>query len=942
MRYLFVFLFFSTSVLANVLEAPQLTIDFQQNPSSLVWKKIETKHFEVIFPEEIEEEAQRVAYLVETAYPYVTRSLEAAPHRIPLILQNQSTMSNGFVTLAPRRSEWYVTPAIDPVINNTEWLKTLGIHEFRHVVQMQKTRKGVNFYLEALLGEIGQAIGVGLTLPPWYLEGDAVGIETALTDGGRGRLPLFERDLRTLLLSGKDFSYDKAHMRSYKDYVPNHYVYGYYYTTFMRNKQGDLFLSYIADEASKKSYNPLTFYNAYARLTGEDFDHFYKETIQEMIQIWKEKFKQLTPTPYEVKTIGKRYGWTNYYFPQYTSEGKLIALKKGLSFIDQFVQIDGKKEKTLFYPGPLMNEYPYKIRGDRMSYVEYEIDPRWGYRDFSRVKVYDFKHKKHIADFRKTKLRLAVLDQTGDYLLGVDWSTKQGQTVVVFDLKGKKVFSVPYPKKDVITSIDWLSDHEAVMVIKDREDKKRLVQLDLASQIEKVLVENTLTNLGFVGVSEGKIFLEDPESGIDNIYVYVEGEGLRQITSAAFGAYAPTLHEGKLVYNDYSVDGMNIVKKEMNWEEEQKSQDSFHPFYEKFAAKEDKEGLAAKLAQSENFEVKDYSQFKNALNFHSWVILAPPLGATVTLQGISRDVLNKFALAAGADYNLNEKETMGFVSAAWSHYYPVFDLRAAYGGRRQDLLVGGTERENKWEEGTAEAGMQVPWKLISGRFTHSFSARAFSKVIKVTNKLSSDRRDVNDGALFSPGAEINYSVTSRMATRDILPQWGFIVRLAAEEGKDITGKDQKGAIQSADSRFFLPGLWYHHSFYHQVAYEKQRDDFYQYQSRVFYPRGTRSVFLQEFAKYSANYTLPLLNPDWNLSRYLYLRRVNLNLFYDYLNGRYRTTNYKAETYGWETTFETNFFRFMYPITWGVRGSYVIKGREKENYELFLTTVVGVY
>src|SRR5665648_507111 len=136
---LFTIFVINTLSFGSVIEAPFTGANFEQNASDIEWKHITTDHFEIIFPKELEVEAQRVAHLLEKAYPFVAKSLEVLPPRIPLILQNQSTVSNGLVTLAPRRSEWYVTPAIDPVLANTEWLKTLAVHEFRHVVQFYKT-----------------------------------------------------------------------------------------------------------------------------------------------------------------------------------------------------------------------------------------------------------------------------------------------------------------------------------------------------------------------------------------------------------------------------------------------------------------------------------------------------------------------------------------------------------------------------------------------------------------------------------------------------------------------------------------------------------------------------------------------------------------------------------------------------------------------------------
>jgi len=942
MRLIFLLLIISFGLKANVIEAPDIGISFEQNPPDIEWKHITTKHFDIIFPEEIESEAQRVAHILEKAYPYVTRSLEVKPQRIQLILQNQSVQSNGFVTLAPRRSEWYVTPSVDPELTNTEWLKTLSIHEFRHVVQFQKTRRGFNKFLEIVLGEAGQALGLGLTVPPWYLEGDAVGVETALTKGGRGRLPVFDRDLRTLLLSGKKWDYDKAHLGSYEDYVPNHYVYGYFYTSWLRNEYGDLFLSKLANHSAETSYNPLSFYNSTEHLTQKNFDSFYRDVMKTLITEWKQRADKLNPTPYEVKSGAGRFGWTNYYFPQTTNDGKIVALKKGLSFIDQFVLLDGKSEKILFYPANLQNDYSIKLRNNKLAFTEYELDPRWGYRDFARLRVYDVKEGRITLDKRKTKARIPALDHNGEKLVFIEWDENQGQFIVVLNHKGKEVLRIPHPKEEVITSIDWLSDYELIIVTKDHNDLKSMVKLNLNTRAEEILIEKSVNNIGSVTVEEGNILYESPESGIDNIYL-LEKSGKRQITSALFGAYSPELRNGKLIYNDYTVDGMNVVEKTLDWSVEQKSQDSFYPIYEKFAQSEDFSALESEVVKTENLKSKKYSQFKNSINLHSWLLLAPPLSNTVTVIGYSRDILNKFTLAAGAQYNLNEQTTEGFVSATWTHLYPVFDLRAGYGNRRQDIRVNNETLENKWEEGTVEAGVQIPWRYIQGRFTHAFSTRAFSRLIKVTNKVSRERDEIRDGALFSPGLEMAYSILSRMAYRDLNPSLGFSIYGRAEEGKDITGDDQRGSLKTANARLYLPGVWYHHSFYHELAYERQNDDFYQYSSFVFYPRGTRSFFLEELRKYSANYVMPLFYPDWNLSRYLYFRRIALNLFYDELNGRLRNINYRAASTGWEAIFEMNFVRIFIPFSIGVRGSYILDGFEKDqNYEIFLASQLATF
>jgi hypothetical protein len=63
-----------------------------------------------------------------------------------------------------------------------------------------------------------------------------------------------------------------------------------------------------------------------------------------------------------------------------------------------------------------------------------------------------------------------------------------------------------------------------------------------------------------------------------------------------------------------------------------------------------------------------------------------------------------------------------------------------------------------------------------------------------------------------------------------------------------------------------------------------------------------------------------------------------------MSGKYRSFSYKAASTGWEVLLDTNFFRIVYvPLTFGVRGSYVLYGQEKkENYEIFLTTLGGYF
>ena len=83
------------------------------NPPSVSWRQIQTPHFRVLFPAALAREGQRMANTLQYLHRPLSASLGSPPRRIPLVLQNQGVVSNGFVTVSPRRSEFFATPPQD-------------------------------------------------------------------------------------------------------------------------------------------------------------------------------------------------------------------------------------------------------------------------------------------------------------------------------------------------------------------------------------------------------------------------------------------------------------------------------------------------------------------------------------------------------------------------------------------------------------------------------------------------------------------------------------------------------------------------------------------------------------------------------------------------------------------------------------------------------------
>ncbi|MES1224197.1 MAG: hypothetical protein ABUT20_52370, partial [Bacteroidota bacterium] len=212
-------LVFLLTVFFNSLSAQQ----FGGNPPSLSWKQINTDSARIIFPKGLDSQAQRVAGIVHYLAQQKTFSPGDKIYKINIVLQNQTTIANGYVGLGPFRSEFYLTP--DP--NNFNqgslaWPDQLAVHEYRHVMQYNNFRNGLSKAFYYLFGEEGLLVAIDGSVPDWFFEGDAVYNETFVTKQGRGRLPLFLNAYPSLWMSGKYYSFMKLRNGSLKNYVPNH------------------------------------------------------------------------------------------------------------------------------------------------------------------------------------------------------------------------------------------------------------------------------------------------------------------------------------------------------------------------------------------------------------------------------------------------------------------------------------------------------------------------------------------------------------------------------------------------------------------------------------------------------------------------------------------------------------------------------------------------
>ncbi len=180
--------------------------EFGGNPASQKWKQINTDTARVIFPEGLDSTATRVASVIHQVASQQPASLGSQLRKINIVLQNQTTIGNGYVQLGPYRSEFFLTPILDNFSEGSiAWADQLALHEYRHVEQFNNFRMGLSKAMYYLFGEEGLALAINAAVPDWFYEGDAVYQETLLSSQCRGRLPLFLNAYTSLWQAGKNY-----------------------------------------------------------------------------------------------------------------------------------------------------------------------------------------------------------------------------------------------------------------------------------------------------------------------------------------------------------------------------------------------------------------------------------------------------------------------------------------------------------------------------------------------------------------------------------------------------------------------------------------------------------------------------------------------------------------------------------------------------------------
>src|SRR5690348_2069984 len=118
---------------------------FGATPASIQWKQINTDTVRIIYPAGQDSIAQHIAAITRLEQKKYTGTIGNEVHKINIVLRNELTYFNGYVSLGPYRSEFYLFPQQNAFELGAQGAADmLAVHEYRHVEQYSNFRKGLS------------------------------------------------------------------------------------------------------------------------------------------------------------------------------------------------------------------------------------------------------------------------------------------------------------------------------------------------------------------------------------------------------------------------------------------------------------------------------------------------------------------------------------------------------------------------------------------------------------------------------------------------------------------------------------------------------------------------------------------------------------------------------------------------------------------------------
>lgn len=930
----------------------------EQDRPSVRWQVIEGRHARVIAPQGMEREARRLRATIDRIAQADTLTLRVRPPKIDVVLRAQYANANGFVALAPRRSELFPqAPQYDGLLGANDWLELLALHEYRHVRQLTAARRGFTGVMTTLFGEVAWQTFSFWSLPSWFLEGDATLTETVLTSSGRGRIPLFDADFRAQLLARDLPSYQTTMVGSLKDRWPNAYVHGYHLVASGRARFGAAVWERALARSTRRSFLPLALSGGLQRASGVTAATLHLETLRALQDSVRAGAERLTLTP--VAPVGPQPGiWTDDAAPGWEDSERLISHRVGLDAFPQLVRHSAAGVERLQYLGQPMPA-PLSVQGGTAAWIEERFDPRYALRTFNVIMLRDLSSGvvRQLGD--TTRWMSVGLSPDGQRLVTVEQRPNGGTALVLLDRGGQELQRHEVPEGDLIVTPRFTREGDGLLFTRTRRGVGRRVErCDLAmSTCEGISPWSSLAIAAPVG-DRSLVFAYAPIDGRDQIVAWRAATGRwHQVTVRPVGAIdpMPSPDGARLAFLDHTASGRRLVTlpiEPARWPEVPLTIEDPAPL-RALVAQVGATPLAEPIAPDSAAPLRDYSPWRHLLYPTGFTVSLPPVSPTIGATLSSRDILGTFAADLAASYDRTERTGSGRI-ALTSAAYPAITSAWVGVGDRREVYPAATVRgeaqpagEWQWRERTRGVRAELPLTLTRD---HRWTQLRLFGALEETRVEGSTLPTyfVSDEGSVRPVSVGVAGYRGYQWVRDIFPIRG--VAASAFVRSTPLGGTFDGRQVAARAQLYRSGFGAHHGIRVDLGIDRQPSRAsatsappYRFTSSLPFARGYPTVTAPSAVRGAVDYVFPLWYPDRTLFRTIQVQRVRGALFADlmqttsrrFVQGTAVDERSRWRSLGGELWFDAAWFHPELKLPVGLRYAWRLDGARGGRAEFIL-------
>ena len=914
---LFAWLIVQTTVKAQFYETGQ-------EPARIHWKQIKTDYFRLVYPDYAEKQAQHFATKLLWAAQQVPKGLNHQPKRIDIIMHMEASTSNAMVVWAPKRMEVYNTPPQSSY--GEDWWEQLALHEFRHVVQVSKMQQGFTKVLSYIFGEAATGGILGAYIPLWFLEGDAVATETALSETGRGRNPDFSKDLKAQLLEKGCYSYDKAYNGSYKNYVPDHYVLGYHLSTLGQQKYGEEFWLNTLNYSARNPYMIVPFSHSIKKQSGLTKTAFYSSVMSELDSIWSNQ--QIEYSHFDTLFLNTEKTFRGFTSPNLLDSTTAICLILGMDDISRISQIDFKSGeiKILHTPG-YGNIDNLCLADSLLVWNERAYNPRWQHREFMVIKTYDLRTKKVKLLTHRSRYFFPNFDSQGKRIAVIEVTEKNDYNLVILDSKTGAILQTIVSKYFIKTP-SFSEDGNSVFAIQINDKGSSIIRFDLLSSYSETIVKPTFDFISHPCQNNDNLLFISTKSGVANVHsINLNTGSEHQITSVPFGVSNLSVTDNNSVlFNSYSANGDLIAKQHI---EHFKLISPIKPddFYTSYLSN-DKANIQNQEPSYTPFESSKYHKFYHLFNIHSWV----PLGLNVDnieanpgFTFASQNLLNSMVSTFGYEYRMNEQTSRYYANFSYKGWYPIIDFDVEYEDRA-GLTHNSSHDQMRYTFNSTNFGLNIiqPLNLTKGKYSNYIQPSAGIYIQHLGANASTPSHFPSGETYTATRYRLYMHHKLKKGVRDIETRWGQSLDLNVRDTPfDLL---QRSIIVSAAAQLYFPGFMKHHTARFYIAGQMKDSYNFVFNDLILFPRGYSNIYSDNYLSFRFDYIFPIFYPDFSLGSLAYFKRLKAAVFFDYGTGNYYQNMLdmplEHQSVGIDLTTDLHFLRHMAPFEIGLRSAYL--------------------